>query len=141
MRYLLIVAMLALTCSAFAQNPSSTAPVQLSIAKYVTVWMADTPAMGPDLPQATWAMSTGAFTFTRDVLVQSNCVWNLMATETDLTNGAKVLPAGAPVLSATTGGPDPIARTLTLKLTHTRDGLNDPAGTYLGSATVTISAP
>lgn len=128
MRILLTLGLLAVACSAFAATAGDDSTVTLKISAFATV-IADDIAIGP------LAGGSGPFSGTGAVAVTANCPWGLGVPATlSLVNGANSIVANTS-LSVTSGN---MSGSSLLTAAGAFD-IDDPAGTYTGTTTVTVT--
>lgn len=144
MRYLIVLGLLALTFAAFADNPAhDSADVTLTIPCSLAVDIVDETIT---LTQAADPDDKGPVeeTFEEAIDVDTNCDgWSGSVEVTDL-KGEQTdaeLDAAASSSMPTGDGKPGADQLFDLTITVTRNGLDDPADTYKGTVTATVTCP
>jgi hypothetical protein len=144
MRYLIVIGLLALSCSAFAAGgpppQDDSAAVVMDIAKWVDV----------DISEGTlddWDPGEVAATFAGNVdevsavTIKTNCTWTAAVSAQTVLTGAtdSIAAAGAAIAPAAGGATGAAGIPAVLTVNYLRSGLDDNADHYVGSVTVTVS--
>lgn len=148
MRYLMVLGLLALTCSAFA-DLESTAGVELEIGSFLSVEVTGgnpgTFVLEDEANTDPESVEGAEETFEGVIEVKANVPWGggVGIDDDVLTSGEG---EDAPTIGCAAGStmPDEAGdlgtTTYDLSITPTRSGLSDPAGTYTGTVRATVAA-
>lgn len=145
MRYLLIAGLLLLPLIAWAQQNQTTdnSTITLTIAEYAKVVVGDIDCGTVELEEVEGGTPSGSFSGSAEITITANCEWSLTWDDSVyLSNNGDKIKADLVVLEGDEEQEKPLEGSMSASYTYKASGtvdIEDPAGTYSGTATVTLT--